>query len=44
LDFTLRPGDQMLKITGRQFNARSGTLIETSGLLACTRPASATPP
>lgn len=44
LDFTLRPGDQMLKITGRQFNARSGTLIETSGQLACTRPPSATPP
>jgi hypothetical protein len=44
LDFTLRPGDQILKITGRQFNARSGTLIETSGQLACTRPASASPP
>jgi hypothetical protein len=44
LDFTLHPGDQMLKITGRQFNARSGTLIETSGQLDCTRSPSASPP
>jgi len=44
LDFTLRPSDQMLKITGRQFNARSGTLIETSGQLACTLLPSATVP
>jgi hypothetical protein len=44
LDFTLRPSDQMLKITGRQFNARSGTLIETSGQLACMLLPTATVP
>lgn len=44
MDFTLQPGDRALQLTGRQFNARSGTLIETSGRLACTlSPASAAP-
>lgn len=36
LDFTLRHNDQVLTLVGRQFNARSGSLIETQGQLACT--------
>lgn len=43
LDFTLRHSDQTLRLSGRQFNARTGLLIETQGQLPCTRsPAGAT--
>ncbi len=42
LDFTLRHSDQVLRLSGREFNTRAGVLIETQGQLACTRsPASA---
>ena len=42
MDFTLRHSDQVLSLNGREFNHRSGVLIEKQGLLACTRsPASA---
>lgn len=37
LDFTLRHSDQVLRLSGREFNARSGLLIETQGQLACIR-------
>lgn len=37
LDFTLRSNERILNVMGREFNARSGTLIETQGELACTR-------
>lgn len=37
LDFTLRHSDQLLNLSGRQFNARSGRLIETQGQLVCVR-------
>ena len=38
LDFTLRHSDQVLSLNGREFNTRSGVLIETQGQLTCTRP------
>jgi hypothetical protein len=37
LDFTLRSNDRTLSVMGREFNARSGTLTETHGEMACTR-------
>ena len=37
LDFTLNHSDQTLSVAGKEFNARSGTLIEIQGLLACSR-------
>ena len=37
LDFTLRPSNRLLIVSGKEFNARSGTLIETQGELTCTR-------
>lgn len=37
LDFTLRHSDHFLRLSGREFNNRSGVLIETQGQLACTR-------
>lgn len=35
LDFILRPADSKLQLSGKQFNGRSGTLVETSGSLDC---------
>lgn len=44
LDFTLRPSNGILIVSGREFNARLGSLIETQGELTCTRsPAVSTP-
>ena len=37
LDFTLNHSDQMLNVAGKEFNARSGALIELQGQLACSR-------
>ena len=37
LDFTLRPSNRLLIVSGKEFNARLGTLIETQGELTCTR-------
>jgi hypothetical protein len=37
LDFTLIHSNQTLSVAGKEFNARSGTLIEIQGLLACSR-------
>jgi hypothetical protein len=37
LDFTLRPSNRLLIVSGKEFNARSGTLIERQGELICTR-------
>lgn len=39
LDFTLRHSEQLLRLNGREFNARSGLLVETQAQLACTRSA-----
>lgn len=44
LDFTLNHSDQTLNVAGNEFNARSGTLNELQGRLACSRfPASSSP-
>ena len=37
LDFTLIHSNQTLSVAGKEFNARSGTLIELQGQLACSR-------
>jgi len=37
LDFTLRHSEQVLSLSGREFNTRSGMLIETQGRLNCRR-------
>ena len=44
LDFTLTQSDRILKLAGKEFNTRLGTLIEMQGDLTCTRsPAVASP-
>ena len=44
LDFTLRPGNRLLIVSGKEFNARLGTLIETQGELTCIRSPVVSPP
>ncbi|MEO0315010.1 MAG: hypothetical protein RI928_1466 [Pseudomonadota bacterium] len=44
LDFILSPGDQVLYVTGKEFNARLGALIEIHGQLVCSRSPAVTSP
>lgn len=44
LDFTLRPSNRLLIVSGKEFNARLGTLIETQGELTCTRSSAVSSP
>jgi hypothetical protein len=44
LDFILSPGDQVLYVTGKEFNARLGALIEIHGRLVCSRSPAVTSP
>ena len=44
LDFVLTPRDQVLKVTGKEFNARLGALIEVNGQLVCSRPPAVSSP
>ena len=44
LDFVLSPSDQILNVTGKEFNARLGALIEIHGQLVCSRAPAVSPP
>jgi len=44
LDFVLTPRDQILNVTGKEFNARLGALIEIHGQLVCSHPPAVSSP